>query len=79
MRPVCRPGDLHPPGRHTGRMTLVDLYAAHAATGKSPATLRTWIHRGELTRRGYDNRGRALVDLGEVEALIALKAQPVSA
>ncbi|MFD5975550.1 hypothetical protein [Streptomyces bacillaris] len=60
-------------------MTLVDLYAAHAATGKSPATLRTWIHRGELTRHGYDPRGRALIDLGEVEALIAAKAEPVSA
>ncbi|WP_282686314.1 MULTISPECIES: hypothetical protein [unclassified Streptomyces] len=60
-------------------MTLVDLYAAQIATGKSPATLRTWIHRGELARRGYDPRGRALVDLHEVEALIAAKAQPVSA
>ncbi|MFG2763135.1 hypothetical protein [Streptomyces rubiginosohelvolus] len=60
-------------------MTLVDLNAAHVATGKPPATLRSWIHRGELTRRGYDNRGRALVDLHEVEALIATKAKPVSA
>ncbi|MGW4040456.1 hypothetical protein ACWEIM_29975 [Streptomyces sp. NPDC004778] len=60
-------------------MTLVDLYAAHVATGKSPATLRTWIHRGELTRRGYDPRGRALVDLHEVQALIAAKATAVAA
>lgn len=60
-------------------MTLVDLYAAHAATGKSPATLRTWIHRGELTRHGYDPRGRALVDLHDVQTLIAAKARLVSA
>ncbi|MFD8404651.1 hypothetical protein ACFV1G_08205 [Streptomyces anulatus] len=60
-------------------MTLVDLYAAHAATGKPPATLRSWIHRGELTRRGYDPRGRALVDLHEVQALIATKAAAVAA
>ncbi|PJN31317.1 hypothetical protein CG717_16255 [Streptomyces sp. CB02613] len=60
-------------------MTLVDLNAAQIATGKSPATLRTWIHRGELTRRGYDLRGRALVDLHEVEDLIATKARLVSA
>ncbi|MCI4045118.1 hypothetical protein [Streptomyces sp. TRM75563] len=60
-------------------MTLVDLYAAQIATGTSPATLRTWIHRGELTRRGYDPRGRALVDLHDVEALIAAKARLVSA
>ncbi|WP_267488061.1 hypothetical protein [Streptomyces sp. DH8] len=60
-------------------MTLVDLYAAHAATGKPPATLRTWIHRGELTRHGYDPRGRALVDLHEVQALIAAKTEPVAA
>lgn len=60
-------------------MTLLDLYAAHAATGKSPATLRTWIHRGELARHGYDDRGRALVDLHEVQTLIAAKARPVAA
>ncbi|MFF5773860.1 hypothetical protein ACFY8V_32815 [Streptomyces californicus] len=60
-------------------MTLVDLYAAHAATGKSPATLRTWIHRGHLTRHGYDPRGRALVDLHDVQTLIAAKATPVAA
>ncbi|MFB6696363.1 hypothetical protein [Streptomyces rubiginosohelvolus] len=60
-------------------MALVDLNAAQIATGKSPATLRTWIHRGELTRHGYDPRGRALVDLGEVQALIAAKATVVAA
>ncbi|MEU3203555.1 hypothetical protein ABZ702_06660 [Streptomyces cyaneofuscatus] len=60
-------------------MTLVDLNAAQIATGKSPATLRTWIHRSELTRHGYDDHGRALVDLHEVEALIAAKARLVSA
>ncbi|MFF2226271.1 hypothetical protein ACFVV7_23485 [Streptomyces globisporus] len=60
-------------------MTLVDLNAAQIATGKSPATLRTWIHRGELTRHGYDPRGRALIDLDEAQALIAAKAALVSA
>lgn len=60
-------------------MTLVDLYAARIATGKSPATLRTWIHRGELTRHGYDDRGRALIDLDDLHTLIAAKAGLVSA
>ncbi|WP_432111380.1 hypothetical protein [Streptomyces sp. YPW6] len=60
-------------------MTLVDLYAASVRTGTKPATLRTWIHRGELTRRGYDDRGRVLVDLDEATALAEQKAATVSA
>ncbi|WP_425244836.1 hypothetical protein [Streptomyces sp. NEAU-NA10] len=47
---------------------LVDAYAAQAATGIRPGTIRVWLHRGKLTRHGHDDRGRALVDLHEVQA-----------
>ncbi|MFF0510968.1 hypothetical protein [Streptomyces sp. NPDC004250] len=47
---------------------LVDVYAAQAATGVRPGTLRVWLHRGRLTRHGHDGHGRALVDLHEVRA-----------
>ncbi|MGE9696679.1 hypothetical protein ACQKFA_23350 [Streptomyces sp. CH6] len=47
---------------------LVDPYAAEAATGVKPATIRQWRHRGHLTHHGYDRFGRVLVDLREVQA-----------
>ncbi|MFD4527840.1 hypothetical protein ACFWP7_28700 [Streptomyces sp. NPDC058470] len=47
---------------------LVDPYAAHAATGIRPGTIRVWLHRGKLTHHGHDNQGRALVDLHELQA-----------
>lgn len=49
--------------------TLVDAYAAHAATGIKPGTIRVWLTRGKLTHCGYDSAGRSLVDLAEVEML----------
>jgi hypothetical protein len=49
-------------------MVLVDAYAAHAATGIKPGTLRQWLHRGKLTHHGYDHAGRALIDLHELQA-----------
>lgn len=45
---------------------LVDLYAAAAATGIRPGTLRVRLHRGTLTRRGQDRAGRTLIDLNEL-------------
>jgi hypothetical protein len=45
---------------------LVDAYAAHAATGIQPGTIRVWLHRGKLTHHGHDRQGRALVDLNEL-------------
>ncbi|MFD9211605.1 hypothetical protein ACFVY9_00515 [Streptomyces sp. NPDC059544] len=53
---------------------LVDPYAAHAATGIKPGTIRQWLRRGHLTHHGYDRDGRALVDLDELRARTALKA-----
>lgn len=60
-------------------MTLVDLYAAAVRTGTKPATLRSWVHRGELTHHGYDTRRRVLIDLDEATALTEQKATVVSA
>lgn len=53
---------------------LVDVYAAHAATGVKPGTIHVWFYRRHLTRHGYDRAGRALVDLRELEARVAAKA-----
>ncbi|MFD7428419.1 hypothetical protein ACFV6Z_15425 [Streptomyces sp. NPDC059818] len=47
---------------------LVDIYAAHAATGIRPGTLRQWLRRGKLTHHGYDRDRRALIDLNELPA-----------
>ena len=47
---------------------LVDVYAASAATGIKPGTLRVWLHRGKLTRHGHDHHGRTLIDLNEVQS-----------
>lgn len=53
---------------------LVDAYAAHAATGIKPGTIRQWLRRGHLTHHGYDRAGRALIDLHELRAHAAPKA-----
>ncbi|MCM2580459.1 hypothetical protein [Streptomyces meridianus] len=53
---------------------LVDPYAAQAATGVKPGTIRVWLRRGRLTHHGYDRAGRALVDLHEVQHRAMLKA-----
>ncbi|MFE9853608.1 hypothetical protein ACFYPN_33155 [Streptomyces sp. NPDC005576] len=45
---------------------LVDVYAAAAATGIRPGTLRVRLHRGTLTRYGQDRAGRTLIDLNEL-------------
>ncbi len=46
---------------------LVDIYAAHAATGIRPGTIRVWRHRGRITDHGHDRSGRVLVDLAELQ------------
>lgn len=35
----------------------------------SPATVRSWVHRGQLERRGTDGRGRNLYSIAEAQAL----------
>ncbi|MGW9249738.1 hypothetical protein [Streptomyces badius] len=55
-------------------MTLVDIYAAHAATGIRPGTLRVWLHRGKITHHGRDRAGRTLVDLEELPTPAPVKA-----
>lgn len=53
---------------------LVDAYAAHAATGIRPGTIRVWLHRGKLTHHGHDAQGRALLDLHELQGQLMAKA-----
>jgi hypothetical protein len=52
---------------------LVDAYAAAAATGIRPGTIRVWLHRGKLTRYGHDRQGRTLIDLRELQSGPAVK------
>jgi len=35
----------------------------------SPATVRSWAHRGQLEKRGTDERGRNLYSVAEAQAL----------
>ncbi|MDR3079626.1 MAG: hypothetical protein LBV60_01630 [Streptomyces sp.] len=53
---------------------IVDIYAAEAATGIKAGALRVRLHRGTLTHHGHDRRGRALVDLGELQPAPSAKA-----
>lgn len=55
------------------QLVLVDPYAAQAATGTKPGTIRQWLRRGKLTHHGYDHEGRALVDLDELYAHLGTK------
>jgi hypothetical protein len=50
---------------------LADTQAIALLTGRAPATVRSWAHRGLLARRGTGPRGRALYDVGEAERLAA--------
>jgi hypothetical protein len=47
---------------------LADVNAAALAATVKPAIVRSWAHRGYIRRHGYDTRGRALVDVREVQA-----------
>ncbi|MET8172835.1 hypothetical protein [Streptomyces clavifer] len=53
---------------------LVDVYAAAAATGVKPGTLRVWLHRGKLTHHGHDRQGRTLIDLHELQPATTVNA-----
>lgn len=48
---------------------LADTKALAAWLKISPATVRSWAHRGRLTRRGRDARGRTLYSLTEAAEL----------
>jgi hypothetical protein len=50
---------------------LADTQAIALLTGRAPATVRSWAHRGLLARRGTGERGRALYDVAEAEQLAA--------
>ena len=56
------------------QLVLVDPYAAQAATGTKPGTIRQWLRRGRLTHHGYDHEGRALIDLDELQAHLTAKS-----
>ena len=55
---------------------MVDTQVVAFVTDRKPATVRSWAHRGLLTRRGTDRRGRALYDLHEVTDLLARLDKP---
>ncbi|MEU5133422.1 hypothetical protein AB0H02_13490 [Streptomyces californicus] len=52
---------------------LVDTAAAQLGMNIKPATMRKWLQRGKLTRHGHDYYGRAIVDLDEIEEILAAK------
>ncbi|MDX3162423.1 hypothetical protein PV516_01230 [Streptomyces scabiei] len=62
-----------PPGLRT------DIYAAALSVGQLPATVRKWVSRRELTHHGYDHRRRVIVDIEELEALVATKQAAAAA
>ena len=51
-------------------MILADTCAIAFMTRRAPSTIRTWAHRGHLTRRGTDHRGRALYYLEDAEHIL---------
>lgn len=44
----------------------MDTYAAAAAVGVSPSTIRGWASAGDLRRLGHDRKGRSLYDYAQV-------------
>lgn len=52
-------------------MTLADAQAIALAVDRKPSTIRSWAHRGLITRRGKDRRGRTLYSLEEAQELTA--------
>ncbi|MEU3318865.1 hypothetical protein [Streptomyces sp. NPDC006785] len=52
---------------------LVDTTAAQLGMNVKPATMRKWLQRGKLTKHGHDYYGRAIVDLDEIEKILATK------
>lgn len=56
---------------------LADTQAIALLTRVKPATVRSWAHRGHLTRHGTGPRGTALYDVEEAEALLDSKRRIV--
>ncbi len=56
-----------------GVSRLVDTTAAQLGMNVKPATMRKWLQRGKLTRHGHDYYGRAIVDLDEIEKILAAR------
>ncbi|MFE4653566.1 hypothetical protein [Streptomyces sp. NPDC056707] len=52
---------------------LVDTAAAQLGRDVKPAIIRNWLHRGKLTCHGDDYCGKAIVDLNEIEQVLATK------
>ncbi|MFJ4168371.1 hypothetical protein ACIPY3_02560 [Paenarthrobacter sp. NPDC089714] len=50
---------------------LVDTVAAAAAVQRKPGTVRSWAARGDLERRGRDDRGRTVYSLADVYEVAA--------
>jgi len=48
---------------------LADAQAIATFLSVSPATVRSWKHRGRLTPRGSDKRGRVLYSIEQAQAL----------
>jgi hypothetical protein len=72
--PHDRQGGYNGPVRKPTR--AVDIYAAALNFREPirPATVRVWVHRGELKSYGHDRRGRLLVSLDELTTLMQRKA-----
>lgn len=51
-------------------MILADTQAIAVMTSRTPATIRSWAHRGLIQRRGTGRRGIALYSVEDAEALI---------
>jgi transposase len=51
------------------RLGVVTVSEAAKHVQRNPDTIKKWLQRGTLTRRGYDAAGRALVDLAEIQRL----------
>jgi hypothetical protein len=50
---------------------LADTQAIAILLARPAATIRSWAHRGQLTRHGTDRRGRTMYDIGEAQQLAA--------
>jgi hypothetical protein len=50
---------------------LADAQAIAIITGRAPATIRSWAHRGLLARHGTGPRRRTLYSVTEAEQLAA--------
>lgn len=49
---------------------LADALALAALLHVKPATVRSWAHRGRISRRGRDRHGRTLYSIAEASALV---------